>query len=1039
MTTLPAQRYLLITLMFLVGVNLTAEDDAIGPFADWVDVKADHGAVGNGVADDTAAIQAALDQLSNDGPRAVVYFPAGTYRISGTLSLHNTRNARLIGRDPATTVLRWAGPANGDLLKVMSVTGMSIGRLTFDGAGTGRRGLWSGWEDYTDYFPTRHEYHDLRCVNWEVGMQLGDFDEAWQSTVAELSIRRCMFSGARQSGIVVQDWNTVDVWVRQSLFTGNRAGISVLAGSINALDNRFDSSGFADIYTQNCEYSAMRWNQSRSSACFLRSGGPTTTGERITIQGNTILDCAGIDADDGSPMPAISIPQPGPIMLIDNAVQMPAGWGQPCVRAGVPGWGSEMGQVISIGNRYSASPAIELNSASRNRLRTLDDLIVARASISAAAPVYPGTPAWFSGPVSEVTTFTSTAIQAAIDAAVRDHAGQHPVVRLRKGDYQVADTIVVPAGSDVRLVGSAPFFGYTHTRLKWNGAEDGRPVIRLAGPSRAELRDFQVQGPGRGTVDGIVAEDADQDGGSVFFDQLESEHATTAEMALQIDGLQRSAVEIWQLYGGGDAGHLDVRGPGGGAWGTRVFESGGNPFVFTDGPVFQVHDGGWLVVHDLWYENGHQFTPLVRLRDQSRFTYHSGKMQYYDAGINTREQKEIDVAGPAECVLLGLQLLASDIAMDATDPGMHGLMLGCTFNTQSGVTSTFANNGSSGRAVALNNSTTQRGDGPSLEFTDVNPSLADDAWLRARLADTRSVGPSRSEPQGSSGATSLTVRRVAIAGVRAGLRVRAGSSHPLPNAPPTISEGAGVAVRMDEDGSPAAFNLTLHAVDSDAGDTLTWSISGTAGHGSATAAASGPAAVIDYAPGVDFSGADSFTVRVSDGHGGVDTCLVTVTVDPRNDAPVNTTAPTIAGTLTIGQTMTSTVGTWNDARDGGTATISYARQWQRADDANGLHEADIPGATTATYLLATGDDAKSIRVRVTATDNGTGLPASQSAVAASAWSTPVHPVGFVEPAGNENSDGRGCGLGGILGLFIVGAGFILRGRGCRRDTASTIR
>lgn len=54
------------------------------PFDNWWNVKTDFGAVGDGSADDTAKIQAGLDKLeqSLDSKRRVLYFPAGTYRIT---------------------------------------------------------------------------------------------------------------------------------------------------------------------------------------------------------------------------------------------------------------------------------------------------------------------------------------------------------------------------------------------------------------------------------------------------------------------------------------------------------------------------------------------------------------------------------------------------------------------------------------------------------------------------------------------------------------------------------------------------------------------------------------------------------------------------------------------------------------------------------------------------------------------------------------------------------------------------------------------
>jgi Pectate lyase superfamily protein len=57
------------------------------PYSNCKNVK-DYGAVGNGIADDTAAIQAALNALKNvqTNSRTTLYFPAGTYRITTQLT-----------------------------------------------------------------------------------------------------------------------------------------------------------------------------------------------------------------------------------------------------------------------------------------------------------------------------------------------------------------------------------------------------------------------------------------------------------------------------------------------------------------------------------------------------------------------------------------------------------------------------------------------------------------------------------------------------------------------------------------------------------------------------------------------------------------------------------------------------------------------------------------------------------------------------------------------------------------------------------------
>jgi hypothetical protein len=68
-------------------------------FADTINVK-DFGAVGNGVADDTATIQAAIDAAALNSSGATVIIPAGTYKLTATINMKS--NVTVVCQDGAT-------------------------------------------------------------------------------------------------------------------------------------------------------------------------------------------------------------------------------------------------------------------------------------------------------------------------------------------------------------------------------------------------------------------------------------------------------------------------------------------------------------------------------------------------------------------------------------------------------------------------------------------------------------------------------------------------------------------------------------------------------------------------------------------------------------------------------------------------------------------------------------------------------------------------------------------------------------------------
>src|SRR5215207_1689477 len=87
--------------------------------------------------------------------------------------------------------------------------------------------------------------------------------------------------------------------------------------------------------------------------------------------------------------------------------------------------------------------------------------------------------------------------------------------------------------------------------------------------------------------------------------------------------------------------------------------------------------------------------------------------------------------------------------------------------------------------------------------------------------------------------------------------------------------------------------------------------------------------------------------------------------------PVNTAPPAIAGTLTVGETLTVQPGAWTDAS---LATRAY--QWQRCD-ANGDDCGDIDGATGTNHVLTAADACLTLQVAETVTNtSGAGTAIS---------------------------------------------------------------
>ena len=107
------------------------------------------------------------------------------------------------------------------------------------------------------------------------------------------------------------------------------------------------------------------------------------------------------------------------------------------------------------------------------------------------------------------------------------------------------------------------------------------------------------------------------------------------------------------------------------------------------------------------------------------------------------------------------------------------------------------------------------------------------------------------------------------------------------------------------------------------------------------------------------------TVRRADEAIAVGSRTVTYYTSPVQVPPTNDTAPSITGETIQGAPLSANPGEWH----GGGGTLTYAYQWQRCNSA-GASCSDISAATEATYTSTTADIGHTVRVVVTAANQG---------------------------------------------------------------------
>jgi hypothetical protein len=268
----------------------------------------DYGAVGDGSHDDTSAIQAAVTATVTGGRRGgIVYAPAGTYRITSTVTLPDPHGGfqdaiSLWGEGPTLTKFSWAGASSGfvPMFDVLGQAYCSFRRFGLtNGTGAGRAqtiGLWFRGDAHSGGTTGGSAiFEHVSATGLSRGWIIGDTNDA----ISELLCQQCTFNNC-DFGVLAVQQNTLDLTFVLLQLSGNTTGIhfngagcgQVYGGSAagNTLDFRYSPGGAFTL-------SGFR-SETAGKVLLLETGSGVVEG--CTLQAPSSVDKIALQSDAGT-------------------------------------------------------------------------------------------------------------------------------------------------------------------------------------------------------------------------------------------------------------------------------------------------------------------------------------------------------------------------------------------------------------------------------------------------------------------------------------------------------------------------------------------------------------------------------------------------------------------------------------------------------------------------------------------------------------------------------------------------------------------
>ena len=766
-------------------------EEFVGPLPGWKNVKTDFGAVGDGKADDTAAIKAGLNALAvwgkgKPGDPQVLYFPAGTYRTTESLNYENRLGIQIQGEDSSKTTIRYDGPAGQPILHCNGVSYSKFGRITWDGQGKASACIAHQWVPKGGFPAVTHMEHAdevfsnagkgiIGGLAYPIKNAAGEIVAYDHGMDAETLVKRCKFlnDGA---GLSIESFNALDWWLWDCEFTNCGVGATNCSpdcyggGHFHVYHSVFRGSKASDIRIGHASYFGVRFNTSIGSRRFVEAIRPAgfktsrswgewsdtdTWAAQIALQGNTIIDPL-------DPTP-VSLKQHGPLVLLDNTFIVKPVGDAPVVLVAPPTDGA---QCISMGNRFFGTSTVTVRGELTQQDNQTMAYQAAKAADRALPQLSPAAPPTHRKVFALTAASTTAEIQQAIDDAAKLN-GQRPVIYLPAGRYAVGNTLHIPANCDVQIVGDGE-----NSVLTWVG-DNGGTLMHIAGPSQATLRDFIIVGiwnsKGAKLGKGIVAENLDQAGGQILFDQVGAENCLSFGMLF--DGLRQTRVETRGSGSGGTSNGSGLIVDGGGSTdGPGVGFFGGA--AGNNKESYVVRRGGNLAVFDSWYETNTE-PRFIHLTDTGNLTLFNVTIATLQRDPAMRPPYSIDLdgfRGKLTIIDAGMNTSNPQVRLAGAGEGMKVLALGMNFSTPLPY---FTNETKQAQFALFDCKQSQpNGAKPIADAATLTP-----AFLKEMLAQARAVVPSDWQPA-RKGATDLRLDRVSVKyQVDQGISMHAGAAN----------------------------------------------------------------------------------------------------------------------------------------------------------------------------------------------------------------------------------------------------------------------